>query len=215
MTAAVIFDLDGVLVDSERLIGHAVCAALAVHGYALDPDRYHERFHYVRLEHMAEQVMEESGIALPADFIARLRARLQDAYETDLNAVAGAAEMLRALGLPVAVASGSVPEGIDLKLKRTGLYDFFAPHVYSVFEVGNRKPAPDVFLFAAERLGVAPEDCVVVEDAAPGVVAGRAAGMRVLGFTGGGHDYRGLSDKLRAAGAETVFADLRALPGLL
>lgn len=215
MTTAVIFDLDGVLVDSERLIGHEVCAALTVHGYALDPNRYHERFHYVRLEHMAEQVMDESGIVLPDDFIARLRARLQEAYQTDLNAVAGAADMLRTIGLPVAVASGSVPEGIDLKLKRTGLYDFFAPHAYSVFEVGNRKPAPDVFLFAAERLGVAPEACVVVEDAAPGVVAGKAAGMRVLGFTGGGHDYPGLAGKLRDAGAETVFADLSELRNLI
>ncbi|NQV80067.1 MAG: HAD family phosphatase [Alphaproteobacteria bacterium] len=215
MTAALIFDLDGVLVDSEVLIGQEVCSALAVHGYALDPTDYHAKFHCVRLERMAEKVMQESEIFLPDDFVIQLRARLDVVYATDLSAVAGVEDMLRDVGLPVAVASGSVPAGIDLKLKRTGLYDFFAPHVYSVSEVANRKPAPDVFLLAAKRLGVAPENCVVIEDAAPGVVAGVAAGMRVLGFTGGGHDYPALADKLRDAGADIVFDDMRQLTALL
>jgi len=213
---ALIFDLDGVLVDSELLIGQAVSAALREHGIALDAVDYHTRFHYVRLEKMAEAVAAEHGIALPADFVPELRRRLNVSYATELRAVSGVEDMLRAVTQPLAVASGSVPDGIDLKLKTTGLYEFFAPHIYSVFEVGaRRKPAPDVFLHTAKQMNLTPDDCVVVEDAAPGVAAGVAAGMRVLGFTGGGHAYPGLAEKLHDAGAAVVFDRMEELVGLL
>jgi HAD superfamily hydrolase (TIGR01509 family) len=215
-TAALIFDLDGVLVDSELLIGREVSAALRPFNIDLPPGDYHPRFHYVRLERMAETISAEHGVALPDDFVPQLRKRLNVAYASDLEAVPGAEAMLRAVTHPVAVASGSVPEGIDLKLRRTGLYDFFAPHIYSVFDVGAaRKPAPDVFLYTAEKLGLAPADCIVVEDASAGVTAGIAAGMRVLGFTGGGHAYPGLSEKLKSAGAAEVFDDLADLVTLI
>lgn len=214
--AALIFDLDGVLVDSELLIGHAVSAALGEHGIALSPGDYHTRFHYVRLEKMAAAMAAEHTVALPDDFVPQLRKRLNTMYATELRAVPGAESMLRAVSHPVAVASGSVPEGIDLKLKQTGLYEFFAPHIYSIFDVGaRRKPAPDVFLHTAKQMNVAPADCVVVEDAAPGVAAGVAAGMRVLGFTGGGHAYTGLAEKLHDAGADVVFDKMDDLIALL
>ena len=215
MTAAVIFDLDGVLVDSEHLIAREMCGAFATHGHRIDAVAYHTRFHYVPLERIAEIVAAENGLDLPRDLVQGVRDRLADLYESELQAVDGVAEALRAIALPMAVASGSVPEGIDRKLRRTGLYDFFAPHIYSVFGVGERKPAPDIYLHVASELGLAPEDCVAVEDAAAGVEAGVAAGMRTLGFTGGGHDYPELADRLRAAGADVVFDDMRALPGLL
>lgn len=215
MTKAVIFDLDGVLVDSERLIAREVCAALGAHGYQLDALTYHRRFHYVPLERMAETVAAESGIALPDDMVPTLRKRLDAVYAAELRAVDGATELLDALAVPVAVASGSVPEGIDMKLRGTGLYDFFDPHIYSVFGIGRRKPAPDIYLHAAERLGLSARDCMAVEDAAPGVAAGVAAGMRTIGFIGGGHDYPELEGRLRDAGAETVIADIRSLKDLL
>ena len=208
-TAALIFDLDGVLVDSELLIGREVSAALSAFDIDLKPGDYHARFHYVRLERMADAISAEHDVNLPEDFVPQLRERLNAAFAADLNAVPGVEAMLRAVTQPVAVASGSVPEGIDLKLRLTGLYEFFAPHIYSVFDVGAaRKPAPDVFLYTAAKLGLAPADCVVVEDAAAGVTAGIAAGMRVLGFTGGGHAYPGLSEKLLDAGAAVVFDDM-------
>lgn len=211
-TAALIFDLDGVLVDSEFLIGREVSAALRAFDIDLNPSDYHARFHYVRLERMADTISAEHGVALPEDFVRQLRQRLDAAYAADLNAVPGVEAMLRAVTQPVAVASGSVPEGIDMKLRRAGLYEFFAPHIYSVFDVGAaRKPAPDVFLYTAAQLGLAPADCVVIEDAAAGVTAGVAAGMRVLGFAGGGHAYPGLSEKLLDAGAAIVFDDMADL----
>lgn len=214
-TDAVIFDLDGVLVDSETVVAREACAAMAEHGCALTPADYHARFHYVRLERVAAMVGEEFGLTLPEDFVPRLRARLDETFGRDLAAIAGVPEMLRALDRPRAVASGSTPEGIALKLRCTALYDLFAPHIYSVFEVARRKPAPDVFLHAAGRLGVAASACVVVEDAVPGVLAGVAAGMRVLGFTGGGHVYPALAASLAEAGADAVFDDMRELPNLL
>ena len=211
-TAALIFDLDGVLVDSELIIGREVSVALSAFDIELNPSDYHARFHYVRLERVADAISVEHGVALPEDFVPQLRQRLNAAFAADLNAVPGVEAMLRAVTQPVAVASGSVPEGIDLKLRRTGLYEFFAPHIYSVFDVGAaRKPAPDVFLYTAAQLGLAPADCVVIEDAAAGVSAGVAAGMRVLGFSGGGHAYPGLSEKLRDAGAAVVFDDMADL----
>ena len=211
-TAALIFDLDGVLVDSEIIIGREVSVALSAFDIELNPSDYHARFHYVRLERVADAISVEHGVALPEDFVPQLRQRLNAAFAADLNAVPGVEAMLRAVTQPVAVASGSVPEGIDLKLRRTGLYEFFAPHIYSVFDVGAaRKPAPDVFLYTAAQLGLAPADCVVIEDAAAGVSAGVAAGMRVLGFSGGGHAYPGLSEKLRDAGAAVVFDDMADL----
>jgi HAD superfamily hydrolase (TIGR01509 family) len=208
-TAALIFDLDGVLVDSELLIGREVSAALSAFGIDLKPTDYHARFHYIRLERMADAISAEHSVALPEDFVPQLRERLNTVFAADLTAVPGVETMLRTVTQPVAVASGSVPEGIDMKLRRTGLYEFFAPHIYSVFDVGAaRKPAPDVFLYTAAQLGLAPTDCVVIEDAAAGVTAGVAAGMRVLGFAGGGHSYPGLSEKLRDAGAAVVFDDM-------
>jgi HAD superfamily hydrolase (TIGR01509 family) len=215
-TAALIFDLDGVLVDSELLIGCAVSTALSAFDIDLIPSDYHARFHYVPLERMAKTISAEHGIVFPEDFVPQLRQRLDAAYATNLIAVPGVEAMLRSVTQPVAVASGSAPEGIDLKLRRTGLYDFFAPHIYSVFDVGaRRKPAPDVFLHTAAQLGLAPGDCVVIEDAAAGVTAGIAAGMRVLGFTGGGHAYVGLSEKLLEAGAAVVFDDMDHLITLI
>lgn len=217
MTKAVIFDLDGVLVDSERLIAQEMCAAFAAHGYALEPTAYHIRFHYVPLERTAEIVAEESGIDLPADLIPNLRVRLNEVYDTQLQAVDGVVEMLQSLGRIVAIASGSLPRGIDAKLHRTGLKAFFEPHIYSVFDLDHapRKPAPDIYLHTAARLGLAPHECVAIEDAPAGVEAGVAAGMRTLGFTGGGHDYPGLAERLREAGADAVFHDMRLLSTLL
>jgi HAD superfamily hydrolase (TIGR01509 family) len=215
-TAALIFDLDGVLVDSEVLIGHVVSATLSAFDIDLIPSDYHARFHYVRLERMAETISAEHGVFFPKNFVPKLRQRLDAAYATDLTTVPGVEAMLQAVTQPVAVASGSTPEGIDFKLRRTGLYDFFAPHIYSIFDVGaRRKPAPDVFLHTAAQLGLAPGDCVVIEDAAAGVTAGIAAGMRVFGFTGGGHAYPGLPEKLLDAGAAVVFDNMGDLITLI
>jgi beta-phosphoglucomutase-like phosphatase (HAD superfamily) len=105
------------------------------------------------------------------------------------------------------VASSSTKEGLERKLRQVGLWSHFEPHVYSADHVANAKPAPDLFLHAAEKLGVRPDECLVLEDSVNGVVAGRAAGMRVWGFLGGGHVHDRLGERLIAAGAERLVKD--------
>jgi beta-phosphoglucomutase-like phosphatase (HAD superfamily) len=106
-----------------------------------------------------------------------------------------------------AVASSSTREGLERKLRQVGLWEHFAPHVYSADHVVHAKPAPDLFLHTAEALGVAPDECLVLEDSVNGVIAARAAGMRVWGFLGGGHSHDRLGARLTAAGAERLVQD--------
>jgi beta-phosphoglucomutase-like phosphatase (HAD superfamily) len=113
------------------------------------------------------------------------------------------------------VASSSQPERLRHTLGVTGLWPHFEPYVFSATMVRNGKPAPDLFLYAAEKMGAVPRDCVVIEDSRAGVAAGRAAGMRVLGFTGASHCAPGHDARLREAGADAVFTDMRRLPELL
>lgn len=116
---------------------------------------------------------------------------------------------------PKAVASSGRVEKLASKLRMTGLYDLFAPHIYSAEQVGIGKPAPDLFLLAAKSIGCPPETCVVIEDSLNGVQAGVAAGMTVWGFTGGGHADDGLADRLRGAGAHAVFANFTEIAAQL
>jgi beta-phosphoglucomutase-like phosphatase (HAD superfamily) len=102
-----------------------------------------------------------------------------------------------------------------VSLGRAGLYDRFAPHIFSATQVRKGKPAPDLFLFAAEQMAMSPKQCVVIEDSTPGIAAARAAGMTVLGFYGGSHCRPGYADALRAAGAAATFGDMRQLAGLI
>ena len=118
------------------------------------------------------------------------------------------------LALPKAVASSTALHFIRQRLAKTRLIDYFGPHLYSADQVANGKPHPDLFLFAAEKIGFAPADCTVVEDSENGVIAGVRAGMRVIGFTGGGHYEDKAGQALLDRGAErcvSTFDDLRDL----
>jgi HAD superfamily hydrolase (TIGR01509 family) len=177
----VIFDCDGTLVDSEPLAGEAWRRTLVPHGYAVtDADleaclgTTYKRTH----AYMAERVELPAADALWIE----LRANLFGLYATDLKPFPDALETLAELlerGVPVAVASSSVRERLDHTLASVGL-EFGI--TIAGDEVEHGKPAPDMFLLAAERLGIAPRRCVVVEDSAPGVAAGQSAGMPTLGI---------------------------------
>ncbi|MGF1542976.1 MAG: HAD family hydrolase [Parvularculaceae bacterium] len=217
MIDAVIFDCDGVLADSEALSIVGERAALAELGLDMSaPDyvaRYcgmHDRLFFARL---AEDFLAATGAPPPADFEGRVLAgRRREAHR--LRAVAGAQEAMRAARAVIgelAVASSSRAHLLEAKLKRLDLFDLAAPHVYSADLVERGKPAPDVFLYAADRLGVAPGRCLVVEDSENGVRAGVAAGMATWGFVGGGHCFDGHGGRLLAAGAARVVDDHRAL----
>jgi HAD superfamily hydrolase (TIGR01509 family) len=216
MTAAglVIFDCDGVLIDSETIAARIHAEALGALGFGYTTDDM-QRFVGVSGRDMLRIIEEESGRPLPADYGARTREALWAAYPKELAAVPYVAEAIDALGLPVCVASSSSPESLRLSLGLVGLYDRFAPHVFSASQVARGKPAPDLFLLAAERMGVVPSRCLVVEDSVAGVTGARAAGMTVLGFTGASHCGPDHGAALTQAGAAAVFNDMRRLPGLV
>jgi HAD superfamily hydrolase (TIGR01509 family) len=211
----VIFDCDGVLVDSEVISCRAHAATLARHGYAITADQVLDRFLGVSDREARLTIETELGRRLPDDFEAQVKQATLQFYAGNLQAIAYVGDAIAAIDLPKCVASSGTPEKIQHGLTCAGLYDRLAPHIFSATQVGRGKPAPDLFLFAAERMQVSPERCLVIEDSVPGVTGARAAGMTVLGFHGGSHCRPGHADMLRAAGAALIFDDMRQLPGLI
>lgn len=209
MFAAVIFDCDGVLVDTEALALDVECATLAEFGAPTEREAYAARF--MGLDNRGwKAALVEDHPALAArldEYEAVTKARYYALLNSDkLAAVADAHEAVGAFAGPKAVASSSSARSLGLKLARTGLWTHFDPHVYSTDLVDAAKPAPDIFLHAARALGVDPGRCLVIEDSRNGVRAGLAAGMTVWGFTGGAHCTPASQDMLRAAGAARVLS---------
>lgn len=203
--SALIFDCDGVLVDSEILAHEVEIATLAEFGLDYELAEFRDRFmgmsnkaFYAALDGDARQrlgrsIMPEIGEIMHARYARVMRERLK--------AVPGVLDCVANVRLTKAVASSSTIEGLDFKLKKTGLWDHFAPHVYSADHVTHSKPAPDLFLHAAASLGVKPANCLVIEDSVNGVLAARAAGMLVWGFGGGAHMDAACGPALLGAGA--------------
>lgn len=214
MIQAVIFDCDGVLVDSEIIAVEVERALLAEHGLHYEKPDFIARFmgmsdkaFYAAL---GEDSMARLNRALPDDFRARVNAGKRAISEKSLAAITGIERALAEVRCLKAVASSSQTHQLDYKLRRTGLWDHFAPHIYSADHVTHAKPAPDLFLHAADALQVAPRNCLVIEDSVNGVNAGLAAGMRVWGFAGGGHMDDVAAARLLDAGAERVVPDWNA-----
>jgi HAD superfamily hydrolase (TIGR01509 family) len=152
------------------------------------------------------QHYRDLGHALAQDFLAELKCRVRETFAASLQPIAGVADVLASLRAPFCVASSSDLDRIRFSLSFTGLATYFSDRLYSAEMVTHGKPAPDLFLFAAAKMGAPPARTLVIEDSASGVQAAKAAGMMVWGFTGGCH-YRGRDGHaiLRAAGADRVF----------
>jgi HAD superfamily hydrolase (TIGR01509 family) len=211
----VIFDCDGVLVDSEVISCRAHAETLTRHGYPITADQVLERFLGVSDREARQTIETELGRSLPDDFEAQMKQAALRRYADDLQTIPHVDEAIAAIGLPKCVASSGTPEKIRHGLGCAGLYDLLAPHIFSAVQVARGKPAPDLFLFAAERMQVSAERCLVIEDSVPGITGARAAGMTVLGFHGGSHCRPGHGHTLRAAGAVMTFDDMRRLPDLI
>lgn len=208
----VIFDCDGVLVDSEAIYVAAELEFLARAGVRLERRAYMRQFMglgprdwQLRLD---AHFRERTGAGPPADFFAALDAFVVEALRARLTALPGARAAVAGVGGLRCVASSTPLPRLRWKLERTGLLDLFAPNLFSADQVPRGKPAPDLFLLAAATLAAEPRRCVVVEDSANGVRAGRAAGMRVIGVTAGGHCLDGHAATLTASGADLVIAAL-------
>jgi HAD superfamily hydrolase (TIGR01509 family) len=211
----VIFDCDGVLVDSEVISCRAHAETLTRHGYPITADQVLDRFLGMSDREARLTIESELGRALPADFETQMKQAALRYYARDLRNIPHIDGTIAAIDLPKCVASSGTPEKIRHGLETAGLYHLLAPNVFSATQVRNGKPAPDLFLFAASQMATAPGRCVVIEDSVPGITGARAAGMTVLGFHGGSHCRPGYADILRAAGAAATFDDMRELPDLL
>jgi HAD superfamily hydrolase (TIGR01509 family) len=207
----VIFDCDGVLVDSEPIINRAHAAVLTACGYPISPEALVARFCGISDPDMLAAIERERGVSLPSTYSARVGAMIEDGFRRGLTAIQGAAETLAMLAQTVCVASSSTLPQIRRKLDLAGLSQRFGDNLFSAAMVARGKPAPDLFLHAARRMGVAPKHCVVVEDSPAGVMAAVAAGMTAIGFCGGSHCRPGHGAVLEARGAAAVIADLRDL----
>jgi HAD superfamily hydrolase (TIGR01509 family) len=208
MVQAVIFDCDGVLVDSEILAQEVESEVLNEIGLHYDRHEFTARFMGMSDEAFFAALEADGQARLGRSIVDEIRApmneRLRRAVEERLSEVPGALRAVATLGLAKAVASSSTSGRLAVKLRKTGLWDHFAPHIFSAQHVKHAKPAPDLFLHAADALAVPPHRCLVIEDSINGVRAGRAAGMRVWGFGGGGHMSERLTAGLSEAGAERI-----------
>jgi HAD superfamily hydrolase (TIGR01509 family) len=206
----VIFDCDGVLIDSERLAVKVDVRVFRDLGWSLTEEEVIERF-VGRSDRDTQAAIEAHlGRKLPAGWSERYKPLYEQAFAAELAPVAGVLEALERIELPTCIASSGTHEYLRYMLGLTGLYRRFEGRIFSADDVARGKPAPDLFLHAANRMGASPARCVVIEDSRPGVDAARAAGMRVLAFAGG------LTSAELLAGPNTVvFEDMRDVPALL
>jgi len=213
--ALVIFDCDGVLVDSESIFARVLSECLTEADFPATADEALGLGFGKNRETLTVAVETRFGRALPSGFFETMRARSAVALERDLQPIPGVADLLAALPAARCVASNGHLPRVRQRLALTGLLGFFDPHVFSASQVRSGKPAPDLFLFAAERLDTPPANCIVVEDSIAGVEAAVAAGIPVVGFAGGSHCPEDHADRLISAGCARVFARMPDLAALL
>lgn len=205
MPPLTIFDCDGGLVDSEAIVVKVECELLVAAGFDVTEEEIIEHYVGLSFTDVARSLEETHGREVPPGLLGEVERLGVERYGEELQAVDGMGGLLADLPTPRCVASGSRLSAIELSLTLTDLADYFEPeHLFSSEMVPRGKPAPDLFLYAAEAMGSHPSECLVVEDSPHGVKAAVAAGMAVVGFVGGRHARPSLTDRLHAAGASVV-----------
>lgn len=212
----VIFDCDGVLVDSEVIAAQVEAELITAAGYAISAEELSELYSGLTFKDILLSIEAKSKVPFKAALIDQVESLIDERLASDVQAIEGAAEAVAGVVAPRCICSNSTQERLALMLSRTGLKNLFEGRIFSAFDTPSRKPKPasDVFLFAAEAMRARPEATFVIEDSIHGVHGARAAGMRVIGFTGAAHSYAGHADALTEAGAETVirrWADLKSV----
>ena len=216
MISNVIFDCDGVLIDSEILSFAVDEKLLPEYGVTITASELACDFGGVTYREMIATLNERFRVDIDAvSYQERCEAELARTFETDLQAIAGIHDLLANVSVPFALASGSDLARLDQCLRLTNLAGFFEDRVFSAEQVKRGKPAPDVFLLAAETCGWMPEHCLVIEDSPSGILAAKAAGMQSVGFLGGAHRSEQDRAMLRDAGAQFVCENSAALAALL
>ena len=213
----VIFDCDGVLVDSEWLASKIEARLLSDAGLEITAEEIGERYSGLTWKEILLDVEKNSDILLSASMIDQAEKLVDMALERELDMIEGADRAVKRIKLPKCIASNSSRARLGISLGKTGLEKLFDPHIFAAHEVGNNKgkPDPNVFLHAASVFKARPSNTIVVEDSVHGIKGAVAAGMRVIGFTGGKHTYPGHGDRLTEAGAETVINRHALLPDMI
>ncbi|WP_315919313.1 HAD family hydrolase [Mesorhizobium sp. SP-1A] len=213
----VIFDCDGVLVDSEIVAARVEADLLTAAGYEISAEELAETYAGLTFKDILMAVEEKASIPFQISMIDQAEELVDQRLRRDVRAIDGVREAVAAVTMPRCICSNSRTERIEFMLEKTGLLPLFAGRIFSALETptGKTKPAPDVFLYAADKMGADPAATFVIEDSVHGVAGARAAGMRVIGFTGASHSYPGHADALTEAGAETVIRRWAELKGVL
>ncbi|WP_367715483.1 HAD family hydrolase [Nitratireductor sp. GISD-1A_MAKvit] len=213
----VIFDCDGVLVDSEVIAARVEARMLTEAGFEITPEELASRYAGLTFRDILLSIEESAEAPLQATLLDRAESEVDRKLRKEVKPLEGVHEAVAGVTLPKCVCSNSSQERVEAMLARTQLLSLFEGHIFSAMETPTRqpKPAPDVFLHAAEKMGAAPERCFVIEDSVHGIAGAKAAGMRVIGFTGGAHIQPGHADLLMEAGAETVIHRFRDLAAVL
>lgn len=207
-----ISDCDGVLVDSEVLADRVMLDALGAYVPRAELEQLLAGSFGLTAQEIVQRVQRQYALELPPGLYQEIRTRSEALIAAEVQPIAGVREALLALPLPIAVASNSMRESVVASVARAGLAERVGERIFSADMVARPKPAPDVYLLAANTLGVAPERCLVIEDSATGASAALAAGMTVIGFTGAAHIPAGHAATLRQLGVAAVMEHMRELP---
>jgi HAD superfamily hydrolase (TIGR01509 family) len=206
-----IFDCNGVLVDSETIAATVAAEELSRAGFRIAPESVSRFFTGRRPIDMLADIERATERKLPENFAATLATATLRRLRVEVRATAHVAYALTWLRGPKCVASSAPLDRVRVSLDVTGLLRFFDPYLFSASDVERGKPAPDLFLHVARKMRVNPVNCIVVEDSPAGVAAAAAAGMTPIGFIGGSHSGANLGAQLTSAGAKAVIVDMRAL----
>lgn len=204
----ILFDNDGTIVDSEHLAVGSMLELLRPHGIEISRDEYNRKFPGLISAQILEIIRREHGIHIePEIFLQNLRQHHNNIFDRELQAVAGMSQIFKNLKVPKSMVSNGSVAHVERCLRRVGLLDWLDGQIFSGYDVGSPKPAPDVYLVALKKLGLAPDEVVVVEDSPVGVQSGKAAGLQVIGFLGASHADDGLATRLLDCGADILAAD--------
>lgn len=213
----VIFDFDGVLVDSEIIAARVEAELITQAGYEISGEELSELYAGLTFKDILLRIEEVAAIPFKVSLIDEAENLVDQRLRAEVRMIEGARGAVASVATKRCICSNSRTERIGFMAEKTGLAPFFAGRIFSSLDTptSKPKPAPDVFIHAAQKLEADPANTFVIEDSVHGIAGAKAAGMRVIGFTGASHTYPGHADVLTEAGAETVIRRWADFPGVL
>ena len=209
----VIFDCDGVLVDSEAIGNRFISEALTLAGIPISAEGALSKFLGGKLTQIKEDAEKQLGFSLPANWVDEIYKKQFSEFRKNLKSISGIEDVLDVLeriNTPICVGSNGPLNKMEVSLGVTKLKDRFLGRIFSADQVANPKPAPDLYLYCADQMGVRPQHCLVIEDSPRGASAGVAAGMSVFGYTGGGDN-----SALKKVGCTKTFDTMQEIAAFL